>query len=100
MTKDIVRFKELFGDEYPPLASLISSHEDIYKKIIVDHLKSGTHIAESPGRVVDIITGEPIGIPLSMLSDGVYSWRSDMIYYYEKYNLELNQDFVDHVLKM
>lgn len=97
--RDIVKFKEIFGDEYPLLESMISSQEDSNKKTIAEYLKNGKHIAESPARLVDFMTGEPLRMPLSMQSDGVYSWRSDIVYYYEKYNLKLNSDFIDHVLK-
>lgn len=97
--KSIVKFRELNGNEYPSIQSMISSIKDAEKDIIVEYLKSGKHIAESPSRLTDLITGQPIGIPLSMQSDGQYSWRSDVVYYYEKYNIKLNDDFVAHVLK-
>ena len=31
-------------------------------------------------------------------SDGVYQWYEDEIYHFEKYNLKLNDDFIQHVL--
>lgn len=96
--KNVVEFKEINGDEYPSVCSLISTVEDTYKNEIVDYLRKGKHIAESPARLTDYITGQPIGIHLSMQSDGQYFWRSDIVYYYEKYNIKLNDDFVAHVL--
>lgn len=34
-----------------------------------------------------------------MYNDGEYAWRSDIIYYVEKYNMRLEEDFVNKVLK-
>lgn len=97
--KSIVEFKEIYGSNYPSIKSLVSSTVDVEKQKIVEYLKKGKHIAESPSRITDFITGQPINIPLSMQSDGQYSWRSDIIYYYENYNIKLNPEFVAHVLK-
>ena len=33
-----------------------------------------------------------------MMTDGKYAWRSDVIYYVEKYNMSLLNDFIKHVL--
>lgn len=33
-----------------------------------------------------------------MLEDDKYAWRSDLIYYFEKYNLKLDDDFIAHVM--
>jgi len=33
------------------------------------------------------------------MSDGKYQWRSDIIYYVEKYDLELPEEFVNYVLE-
>ena len=45
------------------------------------------------------ITGKPIGNS-SILSynDGVYCWTNEEIYLFDKYNLKLNDDFIQYVL--
>lgn len=96
--KNVVEIREVNGDAYPSIKTLINDTPDSYKQIIIDYLKAGKHIAESPSRAVDFITGEPIGFPLSMQGDGMYSWRSDIVYYYEKYNIYLNEDFIKYVI--
>ena len=96
--KSIVEFKEVYGSDYPSIKSLVSSTVDAEKQKIIEYLKKGKHIAESPSRVTDFITGQPIKTPLSMLSDGYYSWRSDIIYYYENYNIRLKPEFIAYVL--
>lgn len=97
--KNIVEFKEVYGNNYPSIQTLVSSTEDKDKTKIIDYLKKGRHIAESPSRITDFITGKPLNMSLSMQSDGVYSWRSDFVYYYENYNIRLKPDFINHVLK-
>lgn len=96
--KDIVEFREIHGNSYPSITSLTSDIQDKNKHFIVEYLKNGKHIAESPAKAVDLVTGESLGIPLSMQSDGKYWWRSDVAYYYEKYNIKLNDDFVKYVI--
>ena len=55
--KSIVEFKEIYGSNYPSIKSLVSSTADVEKQKIVEYLKKGKHIAESPSRVTDFITG-------------------------------------------
>lgn len=97
--KNIVEFKEVHGNNYPSIRSMISENEDENKNVIIAYLKNGKHTAESPSRLTDFITGKPLNMSLAMQSDGIYSWRSDFVYYYEKYNLKLNPDFIRHVLQ-
>ena len=54
---------------------------------------------DAPGRALDVISGEKIDRTLCMYNDGEYAWRSDIIYYVEKYNMRLEEDFVNKVLK-
>lgn len=98
--KNIVEFKEVFGNQFPSMQSMISQNEDRNKALIVAYLKNGKRTAESPSRPIDFVTGKPLNMSLSMQSDGEYTWRSDFVYYYEKYNLKLNPDFISHVLNM
>ena len=48
----------------------------------------------------DRFTGERIKgeHSLTLLTDGEYSWWSDLAYHVEKYNLRLPKEFEDHVL--
>ena len=46
---------------------------------------------------MDVIAGKRINSEWVLHSDGVYEWTSDITYYYEKYNLILPQDFINHV---
>lgn len=97
--KNIVEFKEVYGNDYPSIRSMISENKDKNKDIIIAYLKNGKRTAESPSRPIDLITGKSLNMSLAMQSDGMYTWRSDFVYYYEKYNLKLNPDFISHVLQ-
>lgn len=46
----------------------------------------------------DYITGEKSDELIKCFDDGVYSWTNEEIYHFEKYNLKLNDDFVNHAL--
>lgn len=70
-----------------------------YKDRIVRYMKNGKISSCSPAIVKDVLSGEPINAPLSCMNDGIYAWRSDLIYYIEKYNINLPDDFIKHVLQ-
>ena len=65
-----------------------------WKADALSYLKAGKEGAIAPAIVLDVITGERIPIKLCTMNDGEYFWRSDLIYYVEKYNLELPSDFL------
>lgn len=47
----------------------------------------------------DYVTGETLNESILSYDDGVYCWTNEEIYLFEKYNLKLNDDFIEHVLK-
>lgn len=49
------------------------------------------------GLAYDVVNNESLGTR-KILNDGTYSWTNDLIYYVEKYNLLLPDDFIQHVL--
>ncbi len=96
----IGRFKETHNkNEYPSI--FVAIHENVpeNKNIILDYLKHGRDVASSPGYLYDKINGETLLRNPTCYTDGKYYWRSDLIYYYEKYNVELPDDFIKYVLK-
>ena len=92
-------FKEIFHDEKLP-----SLKDNIDKKpyeninIVLNHLKSGEIVACAAGRARDVFTDKTITEELKLMTDGKYEWRSDIIFYVEKYNLRLPDDFEEHCL--
>ena len=92
-------YKEIYhNDSFPSISDFVSNNEMENKTVILDYLRKGKVTAASPARMVDVINGEKIDGSLKMLEDDKYAWRSDLIYYFEKYNLKLDDDFIAHVL--
>ena len=67
------------------------------KQAILDYFHSIPAWAVAPGVFKDIFTGK-IVIGIEAFEDGVYYWHSDTVYYFEKYNLKLPDDFIAYVL--
>ena len=96
----IFEIREIYGDEnLPSIKDLTRERIPENKDEILDYLKRGSVIAVAAGRATDFISGETIDGDFFCYSDGKYIWRSDTIYFFERYNIELPKDFVEHALK-
>lgn len=89
---------EVYKDaKYPSIRDLINKPiKD--KARIINYMKKCKVGAIAPAIITDIIDKETIIPELYMMNDGIYTWRSDVIYYVEKYDMELPEDFIQHVL--
>ena len=95
----IGKYREIYNDN-----SLPSIKENIHiplenKDRILRYMKRFKSTSSSPAIVNDVITGERLSIPLECSNDGVFAWRSDIVYYLEKYDLRLDPDFIQHVFE-
>jgi len=81
------------------IIDLMNQPLDQHKKSkVVDYMKRGSIIASCPSSIVDKL--EP-SIRLRshyVQADEIYQWNSYLIYYLEKYDVELPEEFVNHVL--
>lgn len=68
------------------------------KEKVLRYMKKCSVDAVAPAIVRDVINPEKRIPELFLMSDGTYGWRSDVIYYVEKYNMALPEEFVRHVL--
>lgn len=68
------------------------------RKAIVSYLESGALFVGSPGLSRDQLSAqhEIVG-PLHLLTDGVFIWPSDLVYYFSKYDVALPEDFLRHM---
>ena len=93
-------FRELpYGDsDGPSLANLGHAQSENLTKRIVEYLGSGVATAVAPGPSFDKLSKEKkiIG-SLAILTDGRYTWPSDLAYYFRMYGVVIPQDFVDHM---
>lgn len=90
------------GDFYFPICKLEKefSKEPIPEKSeILNYLKSFDIAWFTSARVLDEKTNSYIKKADHLYNDKKYEWSESEIYHFEKYNLVLNEDFVDSVLK-
>lgn len=83
--------------KYPSIKELINKPIKEKEKII-RYMKKCNIIAVAPAIVRDILNPNNKIAELCLMSDGKYEWRSDVIYYVEKYDMELPEEFIKHVL--
>ena len=98
MEKIIGAIREISGDKYPSIRSLMSDTPHPMKSKIIHYLSSAKVVAAAAGPMKDVLTGEYTGKELLVQSDGKYRWRSDTQYYVDKYNMRLPDDFIRHAL--
>lgn len=68
------------------------------KDKIVKYLKKFSECAFTSEPVKDKYTGEIVYDADNARSDGEYTWYESEIYHFEKYNLKLDDEFIDYVL--
>lgn len=83
--------------KYPSIKELINKPIKEKKKVI-EYMKKCKVTAVAPAIVRDLINPENKIAELNLMSDGKYEWRSGVIYYVEKYDMELPEEFIQHVL--
>ena len=88
-------FKEHHGSKYPCFQSTSTDIEN--KAKVLQYMRSCKVIAAAPGRMIDAFSHATIPGEMLAYSDGEYYWGSEAIYYFEKYNLKLPDDFVNRI---
>lgn len=68
------------------------------KQALLNYLKSAPVYAAAAGMVFDEISVKQTDIPLLAYEKDGFLWDSRDIYYFDKYNMRLNDEFVTHVL--
>ena len=97
--KYITDYKELHGNENVSLLNHISEQAIDGKRKVLLYLKNGNDDGVRCSGVYDYVKAEPQFDTIHLFTDGEYYWDSEEIYHFEKYNLELNPDFVEKALK-
>ena len=70
----------------------------LLKMAILKYMRSFPHSAYTTAPVYDRITGEVVRESDDQITDGTYIWYESWIYHFEKYDLKLNDDFIEYVL--
>lgn len=68
------------------------------KETVLRYLKSFHPNGYTTAYLKDKITGVTVSEGFAGYNDGEYEWYDYWIYHFEKYNLKLNDDFIEHVL--
>lgn len=99
LMKEISLIKEFTGDEnFKSIRGLISNNEIPNKNIILQYLKSFPPDCAAGMCLKDEITGKIVNTGVNGYEDGVYYWDTRHIYHFEKYNLILDNNFIQYVL--
>ena len=80
------------------LESITSDTPIEHKQEILMYLKSFPECAFTSQPVYDKFTKQNLDSVDNAITDGIYTWYKSEIYYFEKYNLKLNNDFIEYVL--
>ncbi len=85
-------------DEITECPSYAQTYEKTKKAKILNYLKRFKATGFTTQPVIDAFTGKKAASCDNGYTDGEYRWYESEIYYFEKYDLALKQDFIDHVL--
>lgn len=92
-------------NKYGVLINGSIAHQELeypVKSAIIEYMKQRKYvISASSARVIDF-AGNDQQIDQycrTTYSDGLYLWTANDIYYFEKYGMRLNEDFINHVLE-
>ena len=97
--RNVCEIKELSnGQDARSIWELRCEQAQPWEADVLTYLRAGRRGAVAPAILTDVISGERIPSVLTMMTDGEYFWRSDLIYYIEKYHLMLDEDFLAKVL--
>ncbi len=95
----IGRFRENYKDDkYPSIMDFIKDTEPSKKDEVIKYFDKSKISSVSTSYVYDEIGKVQTSIPLVMKTDGEYAWRSDLEYYYNKYNIDLPQKFIEKII--
>lgn len=96
--REISHVSEFGSETGKPIREMISNNVIPKKEKILKYLKSFEPDCAAGMSLVDEITGDVINSGVLGYEDGVFYWDTREIYHFDKYNLELDTDFVKHIL--
>ena len=98
MLRKVGFFCELpHGDPSGPSLASIARVPLPDKGLVIGYLNGGSVLAATGTIARDVLTDEPHPIgPLSLLTDGVWVWLSDLQYYVGTYDVTLPEEFLAH----
>ena len=89
------RYGEVSKEEF---AQCIEKKPIPEKEVILSYMRKFPSCAFTSAPVIDRWTGEKVGEADNGRSDGAFMWYESWMYYFEHYDLKLNEAFICHVL--
>lgn len=100
MMNYICDYKELHGSKQLSLLDNLN-YKTSRKDEIIEYLKNKNEFYDGVrcSTLKDLVKQENTHLPTYAYFDGVYFWTDEDTYHFEKYDMRLNDEFVNHVLK-
>ena len=95
--KFISNYKELGGDSNVSLSMHIGDVTHADKEKILFYLKNGKSDGVRCSAIYDHVKEFSTGITVQLYTDEEFYWDSEEIYHFEKYNLQLEAEFIKKV---
>lgn len=95
--KFITKYKEFGGDGDSALDH-VAPLNPADKEKVLKYIKSFKPDAIRCSLIKDYFSGEQTPLSIYVYSDGEYDWADDEIYHFEKYDIELNANFLKKIL--
>lgn len=95
--KFITNYKEFGGDDNRSVLDFLREGSPDGKAEILKYLRSGKDDGVRCSGIFDYVKNEPQLDTVHLFTDGEYFWDSEEIYHYERYNVDLDIDFVRKV---
>lgn len=75
------------------------NYPDELKQMILEYMKKQSVFSYTTAPAIDAYTGKIVADYDNGITDGEFYWHRLTEYYFEKYNLKLNDDFIEYVKK-
>lgn len=98
--KFITHYAEYDSEEEAKLLDNISEHEIESKEIVLQYLKGGTDAGVRCSAVYDFVENASTGKTIHCYTDGEFEWDDSEIYHFENYNLKLDNEFIEKILRL
>jgi hypothetical protein len=96
--RPIGRFEEFgYGYGAPSVATARGKRAPRNKAEVVKYLRGGKMFVFSPGIEKDVFDETKLSDSSSIRTDGVYSWPEVLGYYVDRYDIELPEEFEEHM---
>lgn len=79
--------------------SISAKYDKDEKATVLSYLKKFEAASFTSAPVVDAFTNEIVADADNGYTDGEYTWYESEVYYFDKYDLKLDKDFIEHIKK-